>query len=177
MTSGVIYDNIGRGYRDFRRPDPRIAAAIWSALASSVVNVGAGTGSYEPDDRELIAVEPSAVMIAQRPAHAAPAIQGAGFPSIARLIELLPGRNRRRDPGPPGVHRWLHGRVLGKTRGVPRRARARRRLAVAPGAPYGRDPGTRPSSKGPGRRPVGPPLSPPSSRRSSTSDCGCSPRR
>jgi SAM-dependent methyltransferase len=51
--------------------------AIWTALgdASSVVNVGAGTGSYEPDDRELIAVEPSAVMISQRPAGAAPAIQ------------------------------------------------------------------------------------------------------
>jgi SAM-dependent methyltransferase len=77
MTAGAIYDAIGRGYRDFRRPDPRIASAIWSALgdASTVVNVGAGAGSYEPDDRELIAVEPSAVMIAQRPAGAAPAIQ------------------------------------------------------------------------------------------------------
>jgi hypothetical protein len=55
----------------FPPPDPRIALAIWTALgdASSVVNVGAGTGSYEPDDRELIAVEPSAVMISQgRPA-------------------------------------------------------------------------------------------------------------
>jgi hypothetical protein len=79
MTAGAIYDTIGRGYREFRRPDPRIAAAIWTALgdASSVVNVGAGTGSYEPADRELIAVEPSAVMIAQRPAGAAPAIRTA----------------------------------------------------------------------------------------------------
>jgi SAM-dependent methyltransferase len=79
MTAGAIYDTIGRRYRDVRRPEPRIASAIWTALgdASSVVNVGAGTGSYEPDDRELIAVEPSAVMIAQRPAGAAPAIQAA----------------------------------------------------------------------------------------------------
>ena len=79
MTAGAIYDTIGRGYRDVRRPEPRIASAIWTALgdASSVVNVGAGTGSYEPDDRELIAVEPSAVMIAQRPAGSAPAIQAA----------------------------------------------------------------------------------------------------
>jgi SAM-dependent methyltransferase len=79
MTDGAIYDTIGRGYRDFRRPDPHIASAIRTALgdASSVVNVGAGTGSYEPDDRELIAVEPSAVMIAQRPTGTAPAIQAA----------------------------------------------------------------------------------------------------
>jgi SAM-dependent methyltransferase len=75
----AAYDTIGLGYRDIRRPDPRIASAIWAALgdASSVVNVGAGTGSYEPSDRELIAVEPSALMLAQRPPDAAPAIQAA----------------------------------------------------------------------------------------------------
>ena len=68
---------MGHGYGDVRRPDPRIASAIWAALgdASSVVNVGAGAGSYEPEDREPIAVEPSALMIAQRPPGAAPAIQ------------------------------------------------------------------------------------------------------
>lgn len=78
-TAGASYDTTGHGYHEFRRPDPHIASAIRTALgdASSVVNVGAGTGSYEPDDRELIAVEPSAVMIAQRPAGAAPAIQAA----------------------------------------------------------------------------------------------------
>jgi hypothetical protein len=70
-------DTIGRGYGDVRRLDPRIASAIWDALgeASSVVNVGAGSGSYEPTDREVIAVEPSALIIAQRPPDAALAIQ------------------------------------------------------------------------------------------------------
>jgi SAM-dependent methyltransferase len=73
----AAYDTIGCGYGDVRRPDPRIASAIWSALAdaSSVVNVGAGAGSYEPHDRRVIAVEPSALMIAQRPPDAAPAVQ------------------------------------------------------------------------------------------------------
>lgn len=71
------YDAIGRGYGDHRRPDPRLAAAIWSALedARSVINVGAGTGSYEPPDRAVLAVEPSAVMIAQRPRGSARAVQ------------------------------------------------------------------------------------------------------
>lgn len=56
MTAGAAYEPIGRGYRrPLRRPNPRIASAIWTALgyASSVVDVGAGTRSYEPDDREL----------------------------------------------------------------------------------------------------------------------------
>jgi SAM-dependent methyltransferase len=73
----TLYDRIGASYAATRRPDPRIAAPIINALgdARSVVNVGAGTGGYEPDDREVLAVEPSAAMIAQRPATAAPAIQ------------------------------------------------------------------------------------------------------
>jgi len=77
VRPGAPYDTMGHGYGDVRRPDPRIASAIWAALgdASSVVNVGAGAGSYEPEDREPIAVEPSALMIAQRPPGAAPAIQ------------------------------------------------------------------------------------------------------
>lgn len=72
------YDLIGHGYAKQRRPDPRIARLIDAALgdARSVVNVGAGTGSYEPVDRAVTAVEPSSVMIAQRPAGAAPVIQG-----------------------------------------------------------------------------------------------------
>jgi SAM-dependent methyltransferase len=73
------YDAIGRTYTATRQTDPRIAARIWAALggARTVVNVGAGTGSYEPPDRDVTAVEPSAVMIAQRPPHAAPAVQAA----------------------------------------------------------------------------------------------------
>lgn len=72
------YDRMGLHYSEVRRADPRFAAAIWAALgdARSVLNVGAGAGSYEPPDREVIAVEPSPVMIAQRPAGAAAAIQG-----------------------------------------------------------------------------------------------------
>ena len=67
--AGVKYDEIGRTYAHTRATDPRIAAAIWEALgdARTVVNVGAGTGNYEPPDRDVTAVEPSAVMIAQRP--------------------------------------------------------------------------------------------------------------
>jgi SAM-dependent methyltransferase len=76
-VTGLTYDEIGRTYSITRHPDPRIAAAIWKALgdARSVLNVGAGTGSYEPADRELVAVEPSPVMIAQRPEGAAPVVQ------------------------------------------------------------------------------------------------------
>jgi SAM-dependent methyltransferase len=74
----LLYDSIGKRYSAVRREDPRIAARIRLALgdARTVVNVGAGTGSYEPRDLELIAVEPSEVMIAQRPEGAAPVIRG-----------------------------------------------------------------------------------------------------
>ena len=73
------YDVIGRAYARRRRPDPRIARAIFSALggARSVLNVGAGTGSYEPADRTVVAVEPSLVMIRQRPEGSAPAVRGS----------------------------------------------------------------------------------------------------
>lgn len=76
--SPPAYDRMGIGYSDVRRADHRLEAAIWAALgdARSVLNVGAGAGSYEPTDREIIAVEPSPVMIAQRPASAARAIEG-----------------------------------------------------------------------------------------------------
>lgn len=72
------YDRMGIDYSKVRRADPRFEAAIWDRLgdAKNVLNVGAGAGSYEPRDREVIAVEPSPVMIAQRPPGAAPAIQG-----------------------------------------------------------------------------------------------------
>jgi hypothetical protein len=74
-----LYDRIGGSYRATRRPDLRIAALIDGALgdARSVVNVGAGTGAYEPTDREVLAVEPSDTMIAQRPCISAPVIQAS----------------------------------------------------------------------------------------------------
>lgn len=74
----AIYDTIGLDYANLRRPDPRIAMAIHNALgdAQNIVNVGAGTGSYEPTDRNITAVEPSAEMIAQRPPGAGRAVQG-----------------------------------------------------------------------------------------------------
>ena len=76
MTARVDYERHGRTYARHRRPDPRIAARIHAALgdARTVLNVGAGTGSYEPSDRWVLAVEPSATMRAQRPVDAAPAI-------------------------------------------------------------------------------------------------------
>ena len=76
MSSAQLYDSIGVTYTVTRRTEPRIAARIWAALgdARTVLNVGAGTGSYEPSDRDVTAVEPSAVMRAQRPAGAAPCV-------------------------------------------------------------------------------------------------------
>lgn len=76
-VTGVDYNSIGQGYTATRRPDPRIAAVIWRALgdARNVLNVGAGAGAYEPEDRDVVAVEPSAVMIAQRPPRAAKVVQ------------------------------------------------------------------------------------------------------
>ena len=73
----ALYDTIGYGYAGILKPDPRIAKAIRRALgdADSVVNVGAGTGSYEPPDRYVAAVEPSMTMIPQRPARSAPVVQ------------------------------------------------------------------------------------------------------
>ena len=74
------YDSIGHKYAEFRRPDQRIASAIDAALgdARSVVNIGAGAGSYEPLGRTVLAVEPSEVMIRQRPTEAAPCVTGSG---------------------------------------------------------------------------------------------------
>lgn len=70
------YGAIGPGYAAIRQPDPRIEAIVWSALgdAGTVLNVGAGAGSYEPRDREVTAVEPSASMRAERPADRVAAI-------------------------------------------------------------------------------------------------------
>jgi SAM-dependent methyltransferase len=85
----VVYDRIGGGYAGGRREEPMIAAALVQALAGadSVVNVGAGTGSYEPTDRPVVAVEPSPVMIAQRAAGAAPCVR-----ATAEALPFADGR-------------------------------------------------------------------------------------
>ena len=77
MSTSILYDAIGRRYAEQRRSDPRIAARLVAALggARTVLNVGAGAGSYEPLDRPVVAVEPSAVMLAQRPPGSAPAVR------------------------------------------------------------------------------------------------------
>jgi len=112
-----LYDAIGRDYRAHRRPDPRVAAAVTRALGdvATVVNVGAGAGSYEPTDRRVVAVEPSAAMIAQRPAGSAPVVQAsatdlpfrdAGFAAALAVLT---------------VHHWPH-----RARGLAEMARVAR---------------------------------------------------
>jgi SAM-dependent methyltransferase len=75
-----LYDEIGVDYGSQRRPDPRVGAAILRALGelAPIVNVGAGTGSYEPADRPVVAVEPASEMIRQRRARSAPVVQASG---------------------------------------------------------------------------------------------------
>src|SRR5215470_14484202 len=91
MSSAQLYDTIGATYTVTRRTELRIAEQIWAALgdAQTVLNVGAGTGSYEPPGRDVIAVEPSAVMRAQRPAGAAPC--------VAATAESLPFEDQSFD--------------------------------------------------------------------------------
>ena len=102
MSSSQLYDTIGATYPVTRRTEPRIAEQIWAALgdARTVLNVGAGTGSYEPADREVLAVEPSALMRAQRPAGAAAC--------IAASAERLPFDDRSFDAAMAvcTVHHW-----------------------------------------------------------------------
>ena len=84
----TLYDNIGRTYAGRRQSDPRIAMAIERAIGAcaTILNVGAGAGSYEPQSRMVIAVEPSRTMIAQRPLGAAPAVQ-----AYAEALPFLSG--------------------------------------------------------------------------------------
>ena len=91
MSRAQLYDTIGTAYTVTRRTDPRIAAQVWAALgdARTVLNVGAGTGSYEPPGRDVTAAEPSAVMRAQRPAGAAPC--------VAAVAESLPFEDQSFD--------------------------------------------------------------------------------
>ncbi|MCX4749100.1 MerR family transcriptional regulator [Kitasatospora sp. NBC_01287] len=103
-----LYEEIGSAYPATRRTDPRIAAQVWDALgdARTVLNVGAGTGSYEPTDREVTAVEPSAVMRAQRPAGAAPC--------VAATAERLPFADQSFDAAMAfsTIHHW-HDPIAG----------------------------------------------------------------
>lgn len=100
--SAALYDTIGVGYAPVRRPDPRLYAEILTALGPcrSVVNVGAGTGSYEPADLHVVAVEPSGVMIAQRPPDAGP--------PVVSVAERLPIADRSVDAAMTifSVHHW-----------------------------------------------------------------------
>lgn len=97
----VAYDRIGATYRSTRRPDPRIASQVHAALTTmdTVVNVGAGSGSYEPA-QTVVAVEPSMVMIAQRPAGSAPCVQA--------VAEAIPLRDKCVDAAMAllTVHHW-----------------------------------------------------------------------
>jgi hypothetical protein len=98
------YQRIGRGYARFRQPDPAIAAQIAAALgdARSVLNVGAGGGSYEPLDRRVTAVEPSASMRAERPPHLVDAVDA--------VAEALPFDDKSFDAAMAisTVHQWLN---------------------------------------------------------------------
>jgi SAM-dependent methyltransferase len=102
MAGAQLYDTIGATYTVTRRTEPRIAAQVWAALgdARTVLNVGAGTGSYEPSDREVTAVEPSAVMRAQRPPGAARC--------VAATAENLPFEDRSFDAAMAfaTIHHW-----------------------------------------------------------------------
>ena len=102
MSSAPLYDTIGSTYALTRRTEPRIAEQVWAALgdARTVLNVGAGTGSYEPVDRDVTAVEPSAVMRAQRPRSAARC--------VAATAERLPFPDHSFDAAMAfaTVHHW-----------------------------------------------------------------------
>jgi SAM-dependent methyltransferase len=117
----ALYDRIGIGYSDHRRPDERIATRIDAALGYSrtVLNVGAGAGSYEPPSRSVVAVEPSAEMIRQRPRMAAPSIRAVAdrlpFPDRsfdATLAILTIHHWSRRDHGLAEMRRVSRDRVV-----------------------------------------------------------------
>lgn len=109
VTASPRYDTIGRQYSSTRREDPRLRERIHAALGDSrtVVNVGAGTGSYEPLDRHVIAIEPSDVMAEQRPPELAPALRGTAAP--------LPLRDNSVDAAMAvlTVHHWDDQQELG----------------------------------------------------------------
>jgi SAM-dependent methyltransferase len=117
----MLYDTIGKGYATQRVPDPRIANQVLAALgpAATVINVGAGTGSYEPRERSVIAVEPSMTMIRQRPAGAPPVIQAMAeqlpFPdgvADASMAVLTVHHWRAREAGLAELARVARDRVV-----------------------------------------------------------------
>jgi SAM-dependent methyltransferase len=118
VSTVQLYDNIGATYTVTRRTEPRIAEEIWAALgdARTVLNVGAGTGSYEPPDRHVVAVEPSALMRSQRSPGAAPCLAGSA--------EQLPFDDDSFDAAMAvcTVHHWRDARAgLREMRRVARR--------------------------------------------------------
>ena len=114
------YERAGHSYAERRRPDPRVAAVLAAALgdARSVVNVGAGPGSYEPRDRPVVAVEPSAVMLAQRTSDA---------PRVRAVGEALPFPDGSFDAALAvlTMHHWSDWR-----RGAAEMRRVARRVVV-----------------------------------------------
>jgi SAM-dependent methyltransferase len=117
----TLYDNIGRTYSDRRQTDPRIAAAIENAIhgCGPILNVGAGAGSYEPNSRLVVAVEPSRTMIAQRAAGSAPVVRARA--------EALPFRDASFDAviAILTVHHWQ-----GQPQGIAECARVARSRVV-----------------------------------------------
>jgi hypothetical protein len=102
VAAAELYDDIGAGYSLGRRTDPRWMTAILAALgdARSIADVGAGTGSYEPDDRTVVAFEPSIEMIRQRPSTAAPIVRA--------VAEALPVRDHAVDAALAGPTKQIH---------------------------------------------------------------------
>jgi SAM-dependent methyltransferase len=120
MIADSRYDSIGHGYTRTRQEEPRFRELIAAALggARTVVNVGAGAGSYEPRDRYVIPIEPSDVMAAQRPREMAPALRC--------LAQNLPLRDGAVDAAMSvlSVHHWDEGQEQG--------VREMRRVAAGP---------------------------------------------
>ena len=100
--NGLRYEQIGLGYSRTRREDPALKRQIERALgdARTVLNVGAGAGSYEPADRDVIALEPSAVMVMQRDRR--------GPPAVRALAQQLPFRDSSVDAAMAilSLHHW-----------------------------------------------------------------------
>jgi len=118
VAGDTDYESSGHGYERYRRPDPRIGALIHQHLGAgrSVLNVGAGAGSYEPADRCVLAVEPSAAMRARRSLTEA-------VPAINAAAEALPFDDTSIDAAMAifTVHQWADpARGLAELRRVTR---------------------------------------------------------